>query len=744
MNKLRLLGFDLVVWMVVFAVGLSGVIVALSYGDYQQQREKAEGFARENLEAVLQGRVATLSNWIQERRSDGQQVFENPWVRDYLTNPDDAALAAKIAEWMGRMRRDYDYEALFFLNGNYDLLLESPAGAGSGFTHWPEHTRHLMAREVELSELHRTTDGLLHFSVMVPLGLSDRPGEPAAGMILLVLDPTHFMFPLLQEWPSYSETAETLLVRRQGDEVVYLNELRHQKNTASRLRLSIDDPNLPAALSFAVDDTSVHEGIDYRGVPVWAATAAVPGTPWHMVAKMDKSEIDQALSQALRGQRSQILLVLGIIWFGLLTILRGQRTAKLKADLEIQRTEQSVMREATVRLKMATEVAGLGIWEWNIASDKMVWNDRMFLIYGMEKTENHEVSYEAWREMVLPEDLAAREASIKAARATDQIEFRIQHPETGEIRHLISMQSILPRDDPYPPVMIGSTVDVTDRVRSQARIQALNQNLETRVQQRTQQLELANEELKSFSYSVSHDLRAPLRAIDGWAQVLVEDYGAVLKGEGETALNRLRAATQRMGTLIDDLLRLSRINHQDMQRHPVNMQALVAEVLDELEVAEPGAQKVVTVGPLPEAVGTATLLRQVWSNLIGNALKFTKAEEAPEIQVGSRLDSIGAPIYFVKDNGAGFDMQFVDKLFGAFKRLHSAREYPGTGIGLTLSQRIVRRHGGRIWAEAAVGIGAEFCFTLTPPAPESRIIESPNQPPNTHERQSNTASGRQS
>jgi len=252
-------------------------------------------------------------------------------------------------------------------------------------------------------------------------------------------------------------------------------------------------------------------------------------------------------------------------------------------------------------------------------------------------------------------------------------------------------------------------------------ISDLNLNLEKRVRARTHELKLANRELESFSYSVSHDLRAPLRAIDGWAQVLAEDYAPLFDEPGRQAVDRLRGATQRMGALIDDLLQLSRVNRQELERQPVSMDQLVRTVLQQLESATAARPLSVTVQPLPDCSGSPTLLTQIWTNLIGNAVKFTAKRENPQVVVGSETSAEGETVYFVKDNGAGFNMKYAAKLFGAFQRLHSAREFAGTGIGLALSQRIVHRHRGRIWAEGEVGEGATFFFTIPDPdAPDSQ------------------------
>lgn len=221
----------------------------------------------------------------------------------------------------------------------------------------------------------------------------------------------------------------------------------------------------------------------------------------------------------------------------------------------------------------------------------------------------------------------------------------------------------------------------------------------------------ANRELEAFSYSVAHDLRAPLRSIDGFSQAVLEDCAEALDDTGKRHLGYVREAAQDMAALIDGLLSLSRVTRSELRREPIDLAGLARSVLAQLQRTAPGRVVETVVAENMTAHGDARLLRSVLENLLGNAWKFTRNRAAATIEVGSRKHN-GECIYFVRDNGAGFDMAYADKLFGAFQRLHSAAEFEGTGIGLATVQRIVKRHGGRIWAESEVGRGATFFFTL--------------------------------
>ena len=254
--------------------------------------------------------------------------------------------------------------------------------------------------------------------------------------------------------------------------------------------------------------------------------------------------------------------------------------------------------------------------------------------------------------------------------------------------------------------------DIVKLEQADAEIQQLNTALEQRVVERTAQLEAVNQELEAFSYSVSHDLRTPLRSIDGFSQALIEDYGEHLDSVGHDYLNRVRRAAQRMGLLIDDLLRLARITRAEMKQVPVDLSAMALEVIEDLHKHKGYSEAPFRVQADLAAYGDPALLRIVMVNLLDNAWKYSSKIAQPRIEVGSVIQN-GRTVYFVRDNGAGFDMAYVGKLFGAFQRLHHDEDFPGTGVGLATVKRIVHRHGGEIWAEGQPNAGAVFSFTLS-------------------------------
>jgi len=320
------------------------------------------------------------------------------------------------------------------------------------------------------------------------------------------------------------------------------------------------------------------------------------------------------------------------------------------------------------------------------------------------------------RELFSPEEASHFEAEDRQvlARGTvgDNPEEVIRTPDKG-VRILHTKKVPVLDESGRPRHLLGISEDVTEQRAMEKEISRLNVNLA----ERAARLEASNQELESFSYSVSHDLRAPLGAIDGFAQALDERHGAALDEQGRRYVGLIRSNARKMATLIDDLLEFSRLARQPVVKEHTDMEAMLREVVESaLQENPPAANKPeITIGALPPAQADAVLVRQVWTNLVSNAIKYSSKRAKPQIQVsGHRLgDEV---IYTVRDNGAGFDMAYYERLFEVFQRAHNSREFEGTGIGLALVQRIVTRHGGRVWAESKVDQGARFHFAL-PAAP---------------------------
>jgi PAS domain S-box-containing protein len=452
--------------------------------------------------------------------------------------------------------------------------------------------------------------------------------------------------------------------------------------------------------TFTVDDP------DLGGNARYISFAPVANIGWTVFVERDqRSILLSEMAYYIQMTVIALLLFLSTIFF--LAYLRKLVTAQqiqgqLEAEKKLRAGEERYESYINVTMQLA--------WTTNCQGEIVEENPSWSKYTGRDYEE---IKSFGWIEDIHPDD-RDRTGQIwskaVAEKSFYETEYRVRRYD-GVYRDYLARGIPLLAEDGSVREWVGTCIDITDRKQAEEEIRKLNAELEQRVIDRTARLNATNKELESFAHSVSHDLRAPLRGIDGWSLALLEDYGERLDDQARQYLKLVRAETQQMGRLIDDLLKLSRITRAEMQLAPIDLTAMASRIAGRLQEERPDHRIEFIIQPGLRADGDGQLLEIALSNLLDNAIKFTGKQTQARIEFGEAEADEGKA-FFVRDNGVGFDMSYAPKLFGAFQRLHKTSEFPGTGIGLATVQRIIHRHGGRIWAEAKTDRGATFYFTL--------------------------------
>jgi PAS domain S-box-containing protein len=807
-------------------------IAVFSFVYFQNQKKIIIQEATDQLQAIADLKAREIGDWLGERLADARVIQQNrdrvAILSAYLRDRSSAARRESIRSWMIVFQENYHYENVLLLDGRGEVVLAAnPHHLMVGAEGLKAIETAPRRRGVVLVDLHSNPQmPHIHMGIVAPI----LAGNEAMGFILLRIDPERYLFPMIQAWPTLSPSAETLLARRDGDDVLFLNELRHRKGTAMKLRFPINAGDLPAAQA-ARGKTGAFSGRDYRGIAVSSVIRQVPNSPWFIVAKVDREEIERPVR---RSALWMSLIVLSLVLAAALLILFLWQRQNTRSRLR----HMEALRESEEKFKYVFDnsVVGKSI---TLPDGEINVNQAFCDMLGYSPNE---LKAKKWQELTPADDVQRNQEALNRIISRKENSFRFEKRYLHKNGSIVwgDVSTSLRRDaDGKPLYFMTSVLDITERkqaeqdlqalsIRNQALLEAvpdiimevdndkvytwanraglaffgadaigheaafyfegeqktyqtvkpvfngyedviyveswqrrrdgekrllawwcrslkdasgnvtgalssarditeiklveneirrLNENLEQRVQERTAQLQASNQELEAFSYSVSHDLRAPLRAIDGFSRIMLEEYAPKLDDEARRLLGVIAANTRRMGRLIDDLLAFSRLNRQQLTFAPINLATLAETVFNELKGAEKGRPIEFKVGQLPPALGDLTMLGLVLQNLLANAIKFTRPRSKPRIQLSGRTEK-GENIYQVKDNGIGFPMEYAHKLFGVFQRLHDSKEFEGTGVGLTIVQRIIQRHGGRVWAKSGEKGGATFYFSLPVSTPD--------------------------
>jgi signal transduction histidine kinase len=576
LENLQIIGWGLVF---VFLVAIG--ITEWFYFKHQKALLRAKTHETHGIIADLN--AAQVESWMKERRGDSEMVLNYSLAQQVLAEPDNAAVREELVAWMSLLTRVYDYSTIYLVDASGSVRLAVPADVSSLDTSCVSKVQSaLHGREVVFNDLHGGPTNLkIHCSFIIPIGLPS-PREPtgphkekqlASGVLVFLADPHRSLFPNIQKWHTPSRTGETLLIRREGDNIVFLNQRRHQAETYIPMQLPLEtNIHLPAAMA-VMGKLGETEGVDYRGIPVLASLRKIHGTPWFMVVKVDQEEVYAPLWKQL-GYINLIFIFL------LLVVIMGGA-------------------------------------------------------------------------------LYIRKQKLNAA----------QH-------------------------------ELAERKKSEEKLSQLNA-----------ELQVLNKELESFSYSVSHDLRAPLRHLTGFAELLQKNTLSSLDETAQRHLSYISSSASQMGELIDALLAFSRTGRAELHQRPLDLNALVQEVISNLLPDTQGRQIVWEIASLPAVTADRDLMRAVLTNLFSNALKFTRPREVAKIEMGY-TENEQETVFFIRDNGVGFEMQYKDKLFGVFQRLHTSDQFEGNGIGLANVRRIIQRHGGRTWAESVLNETTTIFFSL--------------------------------
>jgi signal transduction histidine kinase len=754
---------------------LAGLLAWAGSVYLSRQQAEARGQAHRELSAIADLKLRQILDWRRDRLSDArffsQARFVARDVQALLQAPQSPVARSAVLDWLQLLKSDQRYSGVTLFDPQGERLLALPETTGEPPAYLAGDLKEVRQRHaVVMTDLHRDeANGFVHIDIVFPIFENADANQSAPiAFVLLKLDARQFLFPLVQSWPVPSPTAETLLVRRDGADVLYLNDLRHRTGTALVLRQLLSAPALPAAKVLR-GDTHVLEGVDYRGVPVVAVGRLVPGTSWALIAKMDRQEV----YTPLRRQSLTAAIILATLLLAgalLVALLWRQRSARfLKRELAaaqaheraidrmnrlyaaLSQVNQAVVR-ARSREQLLRQMCHVLVQFGGFQMAWVGWLDsatsrvtpvaqcgddgypQWAKVLADDRPEGREPVGTAIREgrpricNALPADPTmqpSREA-VPCSDGGSLAAFPIR--QEG---HICGALAVYAREQGFfgqqeqalieeaaGDVSFGIDTLLTDQKRrraeqdlAQARdaLARANTGLEQKVRERTAQLVEANANLQTFAHTAAHDLRSPLRTIKGFTSIVLSS-ASDLGQDTRSLLERVSAAADQMARLLEDLLEFSKMSQAELKLEPVSLASVLAEVLALLEAEIRARHAAVSVRePMPRVLGHPATLLLLINNLLSNALKFVPPGVPPQIRTWTEQTG-GHVRLSVLDNGIGIAPEDQERIFGAFQRLHGKQAYPGTGLGLAIVRKGAERMDGRVGVQSEPGKGS--CFWL--------------------------------
>jgi signal transduction histidine kinase len=681
--------------LTVMSVLLAVVVAGLSFFvHYQIIQIRKIRFAELNAIGTL--KADQINNWMSERVSDADYFSTTEEVKAPLRAFDlhsGKGISNALDTVFRRMKSNHQYEDIFITNSVGEILYtfnHSPRKPGNNLR--KSIARALQTGNIEMSDV--SFDPIrkqARFGLVAPIRL-DRSHDV---LLIFTINPAKFLFPLLDTWPIYSRSSESLLVHMKIDSMLVINHLRFKSGIAGQNRFNIMDLGLKPGTN--TDDlTSDFEAHDYRGVRVLARVHAIHNTPWFLISKVDKSEVFADL-------KSRIVLITILAALAMLTLYLYM------AYIGDRRTRLAI-EESHRLLEETSALAHIGGWTLDPVTFEGTWTAEVARIHELDTTvsPNMNMGFTFY----INESRSIVEKAVHDLFTYNKPYDLVLEFRTAKGNHRWIRTTAMPEFKNGKLVRVsGIMQDVTNEKIAELEVKRLTASLEKRVEERTEQLNKSIRELEAFTYTVSHDLRSPLRAIDGFSAILEMDHGTRLDDDARRIITVIRQNAQKMGTLIDELLTFSRLGRAEISKRRISMKEMAENAFNDITSPAEKEKYTFNLQELHPAMADEILIRQVWINLLSNALKFSQYRDHPLIEVFSEGDG-EMVTYHIRDNGSGFDMKYYDKLFGVFQRLHSEKEFEGTGVGLAIVHQVVSRHGGRVWAEGKIGEGSLFSFSL--------------------------------